>query len=57
MDLRANPAVFIGGGSILFREYLEKSSMVASATFLDDPCANAIGYKVLAEAQRSLRTI
>ena len=57
VDLRANPAVFIGGGSILFREYLEKSSMVASATFLDDPCANAIGYKVLAEAQRSLRTV
>lgn len=57
VDLRANPAVFIGGGSILFREYLEKSSMVASVTFLDDPCANAIGYKVLAEAQRSLRTV
>ena len=57
VDLRANPAVFIGGGSILFREYLEKSSMVASATFLDDPCANAIGYKVLAEAQRSLHTV
>ena len=57
VDLRANPAVFIGGGSILFREYLEKSSMVASATFLVDPCANAIGYKVLAEAQRSLRTV
>lgn len=57
VDLRANPAVFIGGGSILFREYLEKSSMVASGTFLDDPCANAIGYKVLAEAQRSLRTV
>ena len=57
VDLRANPAVFIGGGSILFREYLEKSSMVASATVLDDPCANAIGYKVLAEAQRSLRTV
>lgn len=57
VDLRANPAVFIGGGSILFRKYLEKSSMVASATFLDDPCANAIGYEVLAEAQRSLRTV
>ena len=29
VDLRANPAVFIGGGSILFREYLEKSSTCA----------------------------
>lgn len=51
VDLRANPAVFIGGGSILFREYLEKSPMVASAAFLENPSANAIGYKLLAEAQ------
>jgi plasmid segregation protein ParM len=57
VDLRANAAVFIGGGSILFREYLENSSMVASAAFVDNPCANAIGYKVLAEAQMSLRTV
>ena len=57
VDLRANPAVFIGGGSILFRDYLEHSPMVVSATFIDDPCANAIGYKVLAEAQMSLRTV
>lgn len=51
VDLRANPAVFIGGGSILFREHLEKSPMVASAAFLENPSANAIGYKLLAEAQ------
>lgn len=57
VDLRANPAVFIGGGSILFRDYLEHSPMVASATFIDDPCANTIGYKVLAEAQMSLHAV
>ena len=54
VDLRSNPAVFIGGGSILYREYLENSPMVASATFVTNPNANAIGYHVLAEAQLSM---
>ena len=54
MDLRSNPAVFIGGGSVLYRDYLEKSPMMASATFVDDPNANALGYQALAEAQMSL---
>lgn len=56
VDLRANSAVFIGGGSVLFRKYLESSSMVASAAFVENLCANAIGYRVLAEAQMSLQT-
>ncbi len=55
VDLRSNPAVFIGGGSILFRDYLEKSPMVASATFVDSPNANALGYYAMAEAEMSLR--
>ena len=54
VDLRSNPAVFIGGGSVLYREYLENSPMVASATFVGDPKANALGYQALAEAQMSI---
>ena len=57
VDLRSNPAVFIGGGSILYREYLETSPMVTSATFVTDPRANAIGYQALAEAQMSLQSV
>ena len=57
VDLRSNPAVFIGGGSILYRDYLEKSPMVASATFVDNPNANAVGYHAMAEAQLSLKGI
>ncbi len=57
VDLRSNPAVFIGGGSILYRDYLEKSPMVASATFVDSPNANATGYYAMAEAQLSLKGI
>ena len=54
VDLRSNPAVFIGGGSILYREYLEESPMVAAAKFVENPNANALGYLALAEAQMSL---
>ena len=55
VDLRSNPAVFIGGGSALFREYLEKSPLVATASFVESVNANAIGYHAMAEAQLSLQ--
>ena len=57
VDLRSNPAFFIGGGSILFREYLEKSPLVAKAYYLDNPNANAVGYQSLAEAQMAIGRI
>lgn len=57
VDLRSNPAVFIGGGSVLFREYLEDTPMVASASFIDNPNANAIGFRTMAEAQMSLKPV
>ena len=51
VDLRTNPAVFIGGGAILFKPYLEGSPMVAKAEFISDPKANAVGYGMLAAGQ------
>ena len=51
VDLRSTPAVFIGGGSIQFRKYIEESQMVVKADFIADPNANAVGYKMLAAAQ------
>ena len=51
VDLRTNPAIFIGGGSCLFRPLLEGSPMVAKADFVEDPKANAIGYEMLAAHQ------
>jgi plasmid segregation protein ParM len=50
VDLRANPAIFIGGGAILFKPYIETSPMVAKSDFLPNPKANAIGYEMLATA-------
>lgn len=55
VDLRSNPAVFIGGGSLLYRRYLEGSPLVAQGIFLDEVNANAAGYQALAQAQLSSR--
>jgi plasmid segregation protein ParM len=51
VDLRANPVIFVGGGSSLFTDYINNSPMVVKAEYLADPRANAVGYSMLAEAQ------
>ncbi len=51
VDLRANPAIFIGGGSVLFQRFIEESPLVVQADFISDTKANAKGYKMLAAAQ------
>lgn len=55
VDLRSNPAVFIGGGSLLLRPFLESSPLVAQADFVESPNANALGYEMLGRAQLSHR--
>lgn len=50
VDLRSNPAVFIGGGSLLLKPFLERSPLVAKADFVSSPSANAVGYQMLATA-------
>lgn len=57
VDLRATPAVFIGGGAALFRPYIEQSSLVAKADFISDPKANAIGFGMLAATQLRQRNV
>lgn len=51
VDLRSNPAIFIGGGAMLFKPFLESSTLVVKSEFILDPKANAIGYEMLASAQ------
>lgn len=55
VDLRSNPSVFVGGGSILLRPFIEKSSLVKRPEIIMNPNANAIGYELLAQAQLSMR--
>ena len=57
VDLRSNPAVFIGGGSLLLRPFIEKSSLVAKADFVTSPNANALGYQMLGKAQLARRSV
>jgi len=51
VDLRSNPAIFIGGGAVLFKDSIETSPMVVKAEFVLDSKANAIGFAMLAGAQ------
>ncbi len=51
VDLRSIPAVFIGGGSLLLRSFIEKSPSVVKADFVEDSNANAEGYLILGKAQ------
>ena len=53
VDLRSNPAIFIGGGSILLRPYIEQTKQVTAAQFVEDIRANAVGYNMLMAAKMS----
>jgi plasmid segregation protein ParM len=50
IDLQTTPGVFIGGGSLLLRRFIEQSSLVKAPLFVEEVNANALGYKILAEA-------
>ena len=47
VDLRSGKTVFVGGGSILLRDYIEASGKVASSAFVDQISANAKGYELM----------
>lgn len=51
VDLKANPAIFAGGGALLLKPYFEESTKTETTEFILDISANALGYKILAEAQ------
>lgn len=50
IDLRAGKTVFIGGGSILLRKYIESSPKVSKCIIIDDIAANEKGYDLLYRA-------
>ena len=50
VDLRTNPAIFVGGGSILLRPCIKASPLVSSVEFETDTRANAHRYELLAQA-------
>lgn len=55
IDLRTGCVIFIGGGSLLLKPYLEQSDKIGNSIFIGDICANAKGYRLLYEIQKKGR--
>ena len=55
LDLKTGCVVFIGGGAVLLKEYLEESDRIGNCIFIDDICANAKGYGLLYQIQKKGR--
>ena len=55
LDLKTGCVVFIGGGSLLLKKYLEQSGKVGRCIFVEDICANAKGYGMLYQIQKKGR--
>lgn len=55
LDLKSGCVVFIGGGALLLRSYLESSDKVGRCIFIEDICANAKGYELLYQIQQKGR--
>jgi len=49
IDLQTAQGVFVGGGSLLLREWIGEHRLVRSPIFIEDVRANAKGYKLFAE--------
>lgn len=47
IDLKISPAIFVGGGALLFEDFIMHSDSVYMKTFLPDIRANARGYEIL----------
>lgn len=52
-DLRVIRPVFVGGGSLLLKPFLEKNSRVFDPIFVEDLCANAKGYEILHQIRQT----
>ena len=52
LDLKTGCVVWIGGGAMLLKKYLESSSRIGRSIFVEDICANAKGYGILYQLQK-----
>lgn len=51
IDLRYDAVIFIGGGSLLLKDFLSENPLIAKSIFIEDRKANAIGYYALGKAK------
>jgi len=52
-DLDEDRTVFMGGGSILLKEYILQAGKAKKPIFIDDVHANAKGYQLIYDMQKS----
>jgi plasmid segregation protein ParM len=50
IDLRTSMRMFVGGGSLLLRQHIERSPLVKASIFVEEINANALGYELMAKA-------
>lgn len=51
IDLKSNPAFFVGGGALLLKPFIENSGMVSVTEFFENISANAYGCTILGNAK------
>lgn len=51
IDLRTGKAIFVGGGSILLKKYIEASDKISCPIFVEEISANTKGFELLYKAQ------
>ena len=54
LDLAENKTVFVGGGSIMLRDYIKNTGLVTKPVFVDNVHANAQGYQLLYDNRRGI---
>ena len=47
VDTRSTYTIFIGGGTLLLKRFLEKADRLGKYLFIEDLQANAKGYEIL----------
>ena len=55
LDLREHQTLFVGGGAVLLKKYINNSGLVAKPDYIDDVQANAKGYVILYDRQTKNR--
>ncbi len=46
------PVIFMGGGSLLFKQFIEERYIINVYEIIDDPFSNAIAYKRLISKEK-----
>lgn len=47
IDTKSTYAIFIGGGAVLLKKFIEKADRLGKYMFIEDLRANAKGYEIL----------